>query len=91
MTEPFHIHEPVYRDDGIGCRGCDLWVPKPAGMPNYVGVSMATWQTWAELALAELAAEMTRAGRAAGWLPAGWSVVHETTPLPSVHGKIPEV
>lgn len=48
IKESAHRHNLIHAEDGIGCRGCDLWVPRPDGMPDYSGAAMATWQTWLE-------------------------------------------
>lgn len=38
-----HRHNLIHTSEGIGCRGCDYWVPKPPGMPDYTGVGMGSW------------------------------------------------
>ena len=38
-----HRHNLIHAETGIGCRGCDLWVPKPDGMPDYDGAAMGDW------------------------------------------------
>jgi hypothetical protein len=40
---PEHRHNLIHAEHGIGCRGCDLWVPKPEGMPNYDGAARGDW------------------------------------------------
>ena len=38
-----HRHNLIHTGEGVGCRGCDLWVPKPPEMPDYTGAAMVDW------------------------------------------------